>query len=827
MSIFSNLTIKNLRLNKKRAIGTIVGITLSVALICAVSGMFVSFRETLIKNSISGSGYYHIALNNVTKEKLNSLKLNKDIKDIYYTYELGVSKLLNKDDIYSELTVYSLDKETFSNLSYKVVKGTFPINSNEILISENLARETGLSVNDSIELEITSKDNKKELKKYSISGITYRQKNRTGNLAITTDSNTDCIWAYISLKKPKEYKKCFTYLLGVNNYEDIEYNNTNLDFKYVINRELLRWEVFAFSDSTISMLYTVVSVVICIILIVSIFCIRNSFAISTTEKKKLYGMLSSVGATKKQIKKSVIFEGLILGLIGIPLGIFCGFLAVFILIKVVNLLLGEYLFNNIDGLVFKISFLPVIVATLLGIVTIYFSSISSARKASKVSPIDNLRNSQDVRLSSNKLRVPKLINLFFKTGGILAYKNLKRSKKKYRTTVVSLTVSIFVFIAMYSFVNMGFEQAGMYYKDYKYNIRVNLPYGYDEENNEYIIYDNIKINKIRNLEKINNSYILYESINGGRVLDTEKINLYKDDANYDESYIDNVAIAIYALDDISFREYIKRLNLEYEKVRDKAILVNEYSYYSSEKSREIITDRYKYTNGDCINIEYPISSNKKISIELSQVTYERPIGLEDHYNNGGYLILNKDSYSNNINFYPSVLMVDASNPDLVYDNIEEIDDTVSISNLAEEVRIEKSMVLVISIFLYGFIIVITLIGVTNIFNTITSNVELRQKEFAMLKSIGMTKKEFNRMINLETIFYSAKSLVYGTVFGLIGSYLIYLGFSKHTERAYILPYKAIIICIIFVFVIVYLIMRYSVNKINKKNTIETIRNDNV
>jgi len=86
-------------------------------------------------------------------------------------------------------------------------------------------------------------------------------------------------------------------------------------YDYTINTEILRWEQMAFSDSTIAMLFTVGGVVIFIIIFTSVFCIRNSFAISITEKMKMYGMLSSVGATKKQIKKSVIQEAMILGCI--------------------------------------------------------------------------------------------------------------------------------------------------------------------------------------------------------------------------------------------------------------------------------------------------------------------------------------------------------------------------------------------------------------------------------------------------------------------------------------------------------------------------------
>ena len=161
----------------------------------------------------------------------------------------------------------------------------------------------------------------------------------------------------------------------------------------------------------------------------------------------------------------------------------------------------------------------------------------------------------------------------------------------------------------------------------------------------------------------------------------------------------------------------------------------------------------------------------------------------------------------------------------VEESIEKTDQNIIIKNMAKEVKEQKAMILVTKIFLYGFIAVITLIGVTNIFNTITSNMELRQKEFAMLKSIGMTKKEFNRMINLETIFYGSKSLLYGLILGLIGTYLLYLAFSIK-NNTFLFPVAAIAISAIAVFILIFVIMKYSVGKINKQNTIDTIRKEN-
>ena len=191
------------------------------------------------------------------------------------------------------------------------------------------------------------------------------------------------------------------------------------------------------------------------------------------------------------------------------------------------------------------------------------------------------------------------------------------------------------------------------------------------------------------------------------------------------------------------------------------------------------------------------------------------------------MIVNIDEYKE-LNFEPRAILVQSSNADKLVEELEKLNiNGLQYVNFDEMAREERAMSLIVKIFLYGFITVITLIGVTNIFNTITSNMELRQKEFASLKSIGMTKKEFNRMINLETCFYSAKSLIYGIVLGLIGTFALYKAFSIKIEKGIYIPINPIIISIIAVFILVFIIMKYSMAKINKQNTIETIRNENI
>ena len=364
MNILNKLSIRNLKLNKKRTISTIIGIILSCSLICAVATMFTSFQETLIQNAVNETGYYHLKMLNVSDEKLKTLENNRDIKGLFTIYENGYAKLengQNEDKPY--LKLYSMDKAEFDNLKFNLIEGEFPSNKNEIIISKHIIDngKVNFKIGDKINIDVGKRESLNGYKldssnpyheeleqlvdtknhEFTIVGIIERpgygfeQYSDSGYSIITTNMNEGSKNVYISLKHPKEYKEVIPMLLGETSYNDASDSHE-------VNRELLRWEAFAFSDSTVQMLYAVIGVVIFIIIFTSVFCIRNSFAIATTEKMKMYGMLSSVGATKKQIKKNVIFEALILGLIGIPLGIIGGIFAVFILIKIVNSIGGEY-----------------------------------------------------------------------------------------------------------------------------------------------------------------------------------------------------------------------------------------------------------------------------------------------------------------------------------------------------------------------------------------------------------------------------------------------------------------------------------------------------
>lgn len=843
LNVLQKFSLKNLFLNRRRTISTMVGIILSSALICATCTLGSSFQATLVNHTVNDTGYYHLKLSNLTSEMAAELKNNRDFSDVMTVEECGTAVLSgcqNESKPYASL--HSMDPDTFKALKFQLIEGHFPTNSREIMISKHMLTNGKLSykLGQSITLEVGERQSldgyplnfhnpyqeeegeqivNAKTCTYTIVGMierpaySYEPYSDPCYTAITTDASEmgQKTTAFLTLKNPYNYRKSFCELFGVDRYSDVERSNFDDDMPYrdfTVNKELLRWEVFAFSDSTVTTLCAILGVVIFIIMFSSVFCIRNSFAIANTEKIRMYGMFASVGATKRQIRHNVIYEGFLQGIIAIPLGIGSGILADFILLKVVNALLGDYLFKS-GNLVLSVSGLMILLSVVLGFVTIYFSALSSARKASRVSPIAQLRNTQDIHVSEKSLRIPRWVPGLFRTGGVLAYKNLKRSKKKYRTTVISLAVSIFTFITMNALIENAFRTAGLFYEDYDYNLVI---WGRGESN-----LTDQTVSDILKMDHIEEAHVLYQSNHAVFLTDSSKFD-YDHPGNDSERHL-----IMLALDDASFRLYAKKIGANYEKVADKGILCDTYIVNVDDKYTQYRL--YNYQKGDTLA---GTCNDAPYSAEIGFVTDIFPYGREGstaYY--GGYLILNKEYVGQDSEFSILNFTIQSDNPAALTDRIQKMNPAITVNNLDEQARAERAMLIVISIFLYGFITVITLIGVTNIFNTITSNMELRQREFAMLKSIGMTTGEFNRMIRLETLFYSVKAFLYGIAMSLVGIVLLCRAFSIKLETKMYLPIVPTIISGVFVFLFVFAIMKYSMSKINRQNIIETIRSENV
>ncbi len=858
MNILNKLTIRNLKLNKKRTIVTIIGIILATALICAVAGMVSSLQATLIASAKENNGNQHITVEGIKSDDLKYFENNRHVESMYIIENLGYAPLTGSKNPYKPyMYVIAYTEEAFDNTKITLVDGRLPQNASEIIISKSIIdnAEVNIEIGNRISLDIGSRVcsdgsimtqnnpyfvyeegyneidecnetlNYEYTKEYTVVGIMERfdynieSYNAPGYTVITYTDNLSSNSYNVSLlfKDPGYYKD---FINTLANSDDLK------DYNYTLNADLLRWEGVGLSGSNQTMLYTVAGVVIAIIIITSVFVIRNSFNISITEKTKQYGMLASIGATSKQIKKNVLYEGFILGLIGIPIGILCGILAVFILCNVVNFLMPEFIRDT--TFVFSVPILPILLSVALAVITIYLSVISAARKSSKISPIEAIRNNNEIKINPKKLKTPKVIGKIFGIGGEIAYKNLKRSRKKYRTTVISLVVSVAVFISLSSLLNYGFNLTGMYYKDLGFNMEVSIyPKATDTETtNDDILSAYNDILSLNNIDKYSLERRTLLEVDGKKYLSDDGFFNYYGDPKDEFNEESLVNIELVSLGDAEYERFIERIGGNKEDYQNGGILIDDGSMYIDEHYEHF--NIYNVDPGDTIT--GTLENGTDYSLNIVARADERPMGLENLYSSSGYIIVS-DSMMDSLDYsYNSLFINSSDTTELesdINDYLENTDYEYYLYNVEEEVNAQKSMILLISIFLYGFIIVISLIGITNIFNTITTNMNLRSREFAMLKSIGMTKREFNRMVHLESIFYGTKSLLIGIPLGLLGSFGIYKAFAVGNDFGFIVPYLAILIAVVIVFLLIGLIMHVSVKKINKQNIIETIRNENI
>lgn len=949
MNLMKTLTLKNLKLNRKRTIVTIVGIILATALLSALVTLVSSFQYSMIEYQKQKGGDFHVKFSNVKMSELSEFKNNRNIESTFETMGMGFAKLdgcKNEDKPYAY--VMATDEAGFERGCFKLIEGRMAKNEDEIVIPRHLKTNgrIDIKVGDEITLDVGKRydsntegvisensayENEAEtltdtvtkhykvvgimerpgygMEDYSAAGytfVTYSDElaaidNGTKSEASEADTTLTVYSRYT--KKALRNKDAVTAdIIGVDEKLFAKANNSSVEMsaeesdrflkemenaKYDIymNGYLISYECVFPIDGTFKALFTVATVVALIIILTSVYCIKNSFNISITEKIRQYGMLASVGATRRQIKSSVKTEAAMLGVVGIPVGTMSGILASLILVKVVNALSAGWL--NF-ALSFHTSLPALILAVIMSIATIYFSATGSARRAAKVTPLEAIRNTKEIKIKSSKLKTPAIIGRIWGIGGVISYKNIKRNNKKYRTTVTSIVICSVTFIVISYFMSMAFSRVGMSYASVDYNIGINMSCKKD--------LDIEKLSELLSGIEGAEDYL----VGAGYDFDVDKPEYTKEYGGYcgqlyDDSEDVSQEFLITVLDDKSYDKYASDAGIK--NAAAGAILVNKgtFDVYNENSSKYVKKEMelYKYKAGDTIECGYNVYDDassddnaaegdtesstddnnavegdtesstednsgyvdeetinkgvrKTVDVTIAGVTDKVPT-CYNGYGNTSLLFMNQkgfeslwaDGKSGN-EFKPGNAIYSAY---VVAENADEYQDTLEketaenpeysqisfyVSNMDKQMRDEKSLFTLLGVFAYGLIVVIALIGITNIINTLSTGMELRSREFATLRSIGMTDKQFVGMVRLESVFISVKALVIGVPLGILISYLLCVMMNRMDDVIiYELPYKAIILCIVVVIMLIYAIMKLSMTKLRHNNIIETIKNENL
>ena len=870
---YKQITYRYLRVQKKRTILTIIGIILSVALITAIGTMVISMRDAAIKDVIKGKGNYHVIFTDVPSDKTDKITKNVEVEKSGITKPDGYAPLRETTEEereslpipYKYLSVRGYDKESLDILPYKIEEGRFPISSDEIVLEKLVLEyfpkkpkvgdkivlslgkriikgEDGKEVVDLQRIDggfdyskIGERFEKEKEKEYTVVGIMDSNNIWSEGPIYNTivgldkkdlkDNSYDIYVRFNSINKSRDKAEKIANNISLTE-EDIEYND-----------ELLRLSAQSPSEVLNNALTKILIFIIVLVIVATVAVIYNSFNISIIERISQFGLLRSVGSTPKQIRNMVFKEATILGAIGIPIGLFCGVLAMKIVLYIISLIKFDFVAD------FEIMISPIVlvISSILGLITIYLSAYGPAKKAGKISPLDAVRNTGGFKKETfKKVKSSKLIRKLFGMEGELAYKNLRRNRKRFIITIFSMVISIVLFISFSSFSNYMFkigavddEEIGNFLiyspgdldldsisKELKNTEDVKRVYKASNSHVNTLVKDDVISPKLKELSKESNEDIYNEKRQGSTVVPNSNIMTFGND-NMD-----------------ALKPYLKDGTVDIEKLNSEngVLVVTTTPGYDEKNKKNVIIEGFKFKVGDKILVSDNVydDDNKGNFKEVKIMgILERGLLSSDYkYNlNGGLNIVSTEEICEKLidgglhtEVYIEMKRDGNDEPVREYlSGLKEKDSKFNYLDYSEQAEEDRKVSIIMNIFLYGFVAVIALISCVNIINTISTNLILRTRELAMIKAVGMSQKSVKKMVALESIYYGLMATIYGGIVGTGLSYLLYSIVLEIKGFDWMIPWNSILISSIGAIAVALISAYIPLKRINNGNIIDKIK----
>ena len=901
MNVFCKFTRKSLAKNRTRTIVTLIGIILSMTLFTAVIEGAYSCIKFLQNAEIEKDGAWQGYYSNLNKENVDELLSMKDVDKAASLSLVGWGKIDSKNDFRPYLLVKSADKGIEDLISIRLLNGRMPENSSEIILPDHLATNGKVvyEINDKISISIGKRVINNEVlsedigfssnlqeeiidaeeKVYTVVGF-YQRLDSTieeytcpGYTAITTDTPSESATVFFTLKNPQKY------------YDFVA--SSPIGDGAVPHTDLLRLYGSVRSGNLVTVIYGFAGILCFLIAFGSISLIYNSFSISVSERTKQFGILKSVGATKKQIRFSVLYEVLFLDLIAVPIGLVVGCAGIGITFYCLRDAFSSLVIDSNVQMKLVIAPAALVIAAVICFITTLISALIPAKCAMKIHAIDAIRQTSDVKIKEKDVKTSQTTEKLFGFEGMMALKNFKRNKKRYRATIVSLFLSITLFISASSFCSYIKNAAGGVIST---GITTDISYQLSEMD-ENISYDDIH-SMLLSASNITDSF--YANVtNGFLYVDAELVdNSFFEVHTEQESYHEHPAeefVIIYYVNDDDFRVLCEQNGLDADRYFNqdspKALLYNEKAIFKSEDGTAklysySLIDKFKlpcslYAQGikkfdGYVNmgtrevdgkVEYVYYQNeymdsyweshdddseldsKAMILSEEEATYKHyydvdtvieklPFAISENEIALIYPMSVQQAAAFEKQKVQAIFSYKSSDHKQTFSEMEKILsdshlDTNMLYDVASYEEENRLLIMVINIFSYGFIILISMIAIANVFNTISTNILLRHREFAMLKSIGMAEKNFKKMMNYECTIYGLKSLLWGLPASLILTYIIFRVTGAELAMRFYIPWYSIVIAVGSVFIVVFATMLYATGKIRKDNLINALKNENI
>ncbi len=939
MNILSKVTWQAIWKNKTRTVVTIIGIILSAAMFMAITTATFSGMDFVIRGTAYTDGDYFIAFDGLTDDEVRELENKETVSHLADYKVIGFTGLVENDrtstGFSEEVCVAAVNQAFFETMPVHLVEGRLPQNSTEIIVPERYMELYALkcipvAVGDTVTHLVQTRlvDEPDPIfyneypyaqweETYTVVGVFEDQ-----HFPVTHQYSHSILTLDDGNQHSHLYHRVFVRTNPAKVAYDLEKENYGTDCN--VNTGYLRFFGATRYDNYNTIIYSIAAVLLGIIMVASSSSIHNAFSISVSERTKQFGLLSGVGATRKQIRRSVLFEAGVVCLLSIPVGLIAGYIGVaIVLVSMNDVFKSLFSFGGVVNMIPVLSLPAALIATAVCVLTVYISAWIPSRRATKVTAIEAIRQATDYKATAKQVKTGKLTGKLFGLPGLMSRKYYKISRRKYRSTIVSLTISLVLFVvASYFSSLLATTFAG------SMGVR-NFDVMLTPHNETGVA----KCEEIRNLPGIGNAVFVdwnyHDTVIATKDYSEQYLDLQKQNAEmyYGETLGENydfASVMAYYLEDEEFFGYLKEHNLDVSKYQDPGnptalVLIADYKtpFYTNEKGETV---RYIYhcspvsdslTELTITNIAIPFNAFNDDSVAgydtRETVTDEGVIvveframkadsnGIVSSTNEKKYLAAVHETNSDGqtvCNYYPYdpktkeigttvvstsvtaiyrtirlgdrvedipfgidvdtgniciVMPMSAYKPSALIDDKPgipnmalKIDDYNSVKDilqqydnngmyvdnyLADEMN-QRGLIHMIRIMSFGFIILISLISITNVFNTISTNIILRKRDFGMLRSVGMRSRDLYRMMAYECLLYGSRALLWGMPVSILLSYGCYRIAGGVYVSSFQIPIAELLLAAGIIFLVVATTMFYAVSKLRKDNPIDAIRMEN-
>lgn len=858
MKIINKLTWRHLWVNRRRTVITLFGIIISVAMVTAVFTSVGSLMRSLSDITAAYDGAWHAQYMNLQDKDVQTLSKQKNVKTIGLLADIGQMDCNTKEDSgRNETSIIAGNQNLFAINKMKPAAGRLPNNTRELMVTKSYLQRNKLNwkVGDTVtvqttsyptgaqEAEATGGEPIVENRTFTVCGILEVQNQLTGmNSAFCGMDDTvaggytaQVQFSNLGSNTPKDIKAAAKAVYG-------KAVNSDWSDLYTIHTEYLMYNGVQMSTGVTRALYGFVAIILLIIILASVFMIYDSFAVSYQQRARYLGMLASVGATRVQKRGSVYFEGFILGCIGIPIGILCGIGGIAVTLRALSdSFMKTVMVATGDSIRLHavVDWKIIVFSALVSALTIFISAWIPAHRASKITPIEALRQTNTVKVKkAKKLKTSRLRQKLFGFEDVLAVKNYKRNAKRSRTVVFALAVSVILFLSTANFTGMLTNALDNEYDGMQFDVYESVNSSDGPLSVDLVEKLNKEVSRMPGIESMRicaDNEMMVDGLDKQLTAEAKK-------ANMDRS------VYVLGVDNDTFAALAKEAGIDPAVCQDDkiptGILINRVQVATAEKQSLVLNPLQGSLVGQTLTgsmVGYNSEGNELYAKYTAKVAAQMN---KEASNLGSFmhptLVVPMHSY---LVHFPSVLAEDnivsyaryyitAQDHDRVYTEVSDLlSDTKGISHtgydVAAQAQTMQALNVVVMTFGYGFITLITLISVMNIINTISSGMEERRREFAMIKSVGMTPRSFKKSIYLENIRYGVMALVWGLPVSWGLDFLMYKILGSSFDYGYTFRWYYYLAAALAVFAVIGVALLYAVDKIKKDNIIETLKRDDI